>query len=329
MKIQYLLQFGVEENSGMDRGDLANLTAFVAVADQRSFRAAGSRLGVTPSALSHSMRQLEERLGVRLLHRTTRSVSVTDAGVRLLERLRPAISQISDALEGLNQERQRPVGRLRIYANHVPAAAVIAPVWGRFLSTYPEVHLELAVGEAPIDIVARGFDAGIGPRDRAPVDMIAVRVMGPMKVAIVGAPTYFARQRPPRTPDDLARHSCVQYRRVGDGTVFAWPFVRSRKTRRISVDGRVMVDNPDLAVRAAVDGLGIAYTIEALADPFLRSGQLVRVLEDWSPSIEGMFLYYPGHRQVPAPLRALIDMIRAPRGSAPTRRSLQNPFAER
>jgi DNA-binding transcriptional LysR family regulator len=312
----------------MNRADLADLTAFVAVADHLSFRAAASRLAVTPSALSHSMRQLEERLGMRLLNRTTRSVAVTDAGLRLLERLRPAISEIAGALEDLNQGRQRPLGRLRVYANHVAASAVIAPIWGRFLSTYPDVHLELAVGMAPIDIVAKGFDAGIGPRDRAPADMIAVRVMGPMKIVVVGAPTYFARRRPPRTPDDLARHTCVQYRLAADGGVSAWRFERNRKSRRIAVDGRVIVNDPDLAVRAAVDGLGIAYTLEALAEPFLRSGQLVRVLEDWSPAFEGMFLYYPGSRQVPATLRALIDMIRATRGSAPTRRSLQNPFAE-
>jgi DNA-binding transcriptional LysR family regulator len=312
----------------MDRADLANLTAFVAVADQRSFRAAASRLGVTPSALSHSMRLLEERLGVRLLHRTTRSVSVTDAGLRLLERLRPAIDQISGALEDLNQERQRPSGRLRIYAIPLAAEAVIAPIWGRFLSTYPEVRLELAVGEATIDIVAKGFDAGIGPHDRAPADMIAVRVMAPMKVAVVGAPAYFARQRPPRSPDDLARHSCIEYRRAADGDVLKWALKRNRKSRQTSVDGRLMVNSPFLAVRAAVDGLGIAYTIEALAEPFLRSGQLVRVLEDWSPSFEGLFLYYPGHRQVPAALRAFIDMIRSNRGSAPAKSSLRNPFAE-
>ena len=312
----------------MDRGDLADLTAFVAVADQLSFRGAASRLGVTPSALSHSMRQLEERLGMRLLNRTTRSVSVTDAGLRLLERLRPAISEIAGALEDLNQERQRPVGRLRICAIHLAASAVIAPIWKRFLSTYPDVHLELAVGEAPIDIVAKGFDAGIGPHDRVPADMIAVRVMGPLKVVVVGAPTYFARRRPPRTPDDLARHICVEYRREADGDVLMWLFERNRKSRRISVEGRAMVNNADLAVRAAVDGLGIAYTGEALAEPFLRSGQLVRVLEDWSPSFEGLFLYYPGHRQVPAALRALIDMVRTARGSAPGKRSLKNPFAQ-
>ena len=149
-----------------------------------------------------------------------------------------------------------------------------------------------------------------------------------MKVVVVGAPTYFARRRSPRTPDDLARHSCVQYRRAADGDVFAWPFKRNRKSRRISVDGRVMVDDPDLAVRAAVDGLGIAYTIEALAEPFLRSGHLVRVLEEWSPSVQGLFLYYSGHRQVPATLRALIDMIRAVRGSPQARRLIENPFTK-
>jgi DNA-binding transcriptional LysR family regulator len=312
----------------MDRGDLANLTAFVAVADHLSFRAAASRLGVTPSALSHTMRQLEERLGLRLLHRTTRSVSVTDAGHRLLERLRPAIEQIASALEDLNQERNRPVGRLRIYAIHTAAAAVIAPVWQRFLTTYPEVHLELQLGEAPIDIVAKGFDAGIGPRDRAAADMIIVRVMGPMKLAVVGAPSYFARHQKPRTPDDLIRHSCVEYRRALDGAAYEWAFERSGKSRKISVNGRVMVNDIDLAVRAAVDGLGIAYTIEAQAEPFLRSGQLVRVLEDWSPSFGGFFLYYPSHRQVPAALRALIEMIRAAGGSNSSTRLNENPFSE-
>jgi DNA-binding transcriptional LysR family regulator len=311
----------------MDRGDLANLTAFVAVADQRSFRAAALRLGVTPSALSHSMRQLEERLGVRLLHRTTRSVSATDAGRRLLDQLRPAMDQIAGALDNLDRERLRPSGRLRIYAtSHLVATAVIVPVWDRFLSTYPEVHFELHLGDAPIDIVAMGYDAGIGPRDRAAADMIAVRVMGPMKIALVGAPAYFARRRQPRAPDDLARHSCVQYRLALGGGTFVWPLVRNGKTRRITVDGRVMVNDADLATRAAVDGLGIAFTPEALAEPFLRSGQLVRVLEDWSPSFEGFFVYYPGHRQVPASLRAFIDMVRAGRGAAPARSSLKNPF---
>ena len=311
----------------MDRSDLANLTAFVAVADQRSFRAAATRLGVTPSALSHSMRQLEERLGVRLLNRTTRSVSATDAGQRLLNQLRPAIDQIADALENLNQERLRPMGRLRIYAtSNLVATAVVVPIWDRFLSTYPEVHLELHVGDAPIDIVAEKYDAGLGPQDRAAADMIAVRVTGPMKMAIVGAPTYFARRRTPRTPDDLAGESCIQYRLAVGGTL-VWPLLRNGKTRRIAVEGRIMVNDTNLAIRAAVDGLGIAFTPEALAEPFLRSGQLVRVLEDWSPSFEGIFVYYPGHRQVPASLRAFIDMIRTTSGSVSARSSRKNPFA--
>ena len=286
----------------MDRGHLADLTAFVAVADHLSFRAAASQLGVTPSALSHSMRQLEERLGVRLLHRTTRSVSVTDAGRRLLDRLRPAIDQIAGALEDLNQERQRPCGSAaRSTATiHMAAAAVIAPIWGRFLSTYPEVHLELAVDEAPIDIVAKGFDAGIGPRDRAAADMIAVRVTGPMKVAVVGAPNYFARRRPPRTPDDLARHSCVQYRLAADGDVLRGRSSGTANTRRISVDGQVMVNDPDLArsrggrrARHRIHGRGSGRTVPALGTAGPGAGGLVAVVRrtvpllSWAPAGPG------------------------------------------
>jgi DNA-binding transcriptional LysR family regulator len=311
----------------MNRSDLADLNAFVAVANHLSFRAASAQLGVTASALSHSMRQLEERLGVRLLHRTTRSVSLTDAGLRLLEGLRPAIDQISGALETLHQQRQRPFGRLRIYASHLAATAVVAPMWGRFLSTHPDVSLELWVDMRPIDIVASSFDAGIGPKYWAAADMIAVRLRRPMKVSVVGAPKYFEQRRPPRTPDDLASHSCIQYRFSPGGAAVPWTFERNGKTKRVSLRGGVTVNVPDLAVRAAVDGLGIAYTVETLAAPFLRTGQLVRVLEGFSPSVEPFFLFYPGHRQVPAALRAFIDMIRAP-ASAPGRRSLKNPFSK-
>jgi DNA-binding transcriptional LysR family regulator len=310
----------------MQRSDLADLTAFVAVADELSFRAAATRVGVTPSALSHAMRQLEERLGVRLLHRTTRSVALTDQGRRLLERLRPAIAQIDGALEDLDQERRRPFGRLRIHASAGAATAAIAPVWDRFLATYPDVHLELQVDDAPVDIVAKGFDAAIGMRERAAADMIAVRVTGPMKVVVVGAPAYFARRPAPCTPDDLALHSCIQYR-WGD-SVFVWPFQRNGKSRRISVRGPVTVNRPGLAVRAAVDGLGIAYAIEPPAEPFIRSGQLIRVLEKWLPPYEGYFLHYPGHRQVPAALRALIDMIRTSRRPTRSNEALANPLTE-
>jgi len=310
----------------MQRGSLADLTTFIAVADSLSFRVAASHLGVTASALSHSMRQLEERIGTRLLNRTTRSVSLTDAGVRLLERLRPAVDQITDALEDLNQERGRPVGRLRIYVTNMAAMAVIAPIWKRYLSTYPEVNLEVEVGEPTIDIVAKGFDAGIGPQNRTAIDMIAVRVTGPIKIAVVGAPSYFAQRKPPRTPDDLSRHSCVQYRRGPDGHIFDWIFERNGKSRAISVNGRVIVNNSELALRAALDGLGVAYTPEAQADPFVRSGQLVRVLEDWSPALQGLFLYHSSHRRVPAALRALIDMMQMARTTTSSTRSIKDPF---
>jgi DNA-binding transcriptional LysR family regulator len=309
----------------MRRGDIADLSAFVAVADNLSFRAAAARLGVTPSALSHTMRLLEERLGARLLHRTTRSVSVTDTGLRLLERLRPAIAEIDGALEDLKEERHRPSGQLRIHATHVAAMAVIVPVWARFLATYPDVQLEVEIDEGPVDMAAKGFDAGVGQRYRAAQDMVAVPVTGPMTVSVVGAPTYFARRAAPRTPRQLDRHSCVEYRRVR-GTILPWRFERNGKSVEVHARGPVVVNSIDLAVRAAADGLGIAYGVAPLTEPFLRTGQLVRILADWSPSFEGLFLYYHRHRQIPAALRALIDMIRRERELAGKAR--QNPFTE-
>ncbi|MDR3440320.1 LysR family transcriptional regulator [Telmatospirillum sp.] len=298
----------------MRRNDLADLAAFIRIAEQLSFRSAASRLGVTPSALSHTMRLLEERLGVRLLNRTTRSVSLTDAGLRLQERLRPAIDQISDALEDLNEERQRPFGRLRIFTIHNIASAVIAPMWRQFLSTYPEVHLDISVNASPVDLVANGFDAGIGPRDWAAADMIAVRLMNPVKVAVVGAPSYFSQRSLPQTPDDLIHHDCIQWRLPPSDTLYEWSFERNGTPCRISPGSRLTVNDHDLTLRAAVDGLGIAYSFEAIVAPFLQSGQLVRVLEEWSPHIDGLFLYYPGQRKIPAALRAFIDMVRSAAG---------------
>jgi DNA-binding transcriptional LysR family regulator len=309
----------------MRRNELADLTAFIAIADHLSFRAAATQLRVTPSALSHTMRQLEERLETRLLNRTTRSVSLTSAGHRLLQRLRPAVDQIATALEDIDRERGHPSGRLRLTVTSV-AASAIAQLWSRFLSTYPEVELEVQVDSGPVDIVRYGFDAGIRAREQIPSDMVAVRMTGPFKVAVVGGPQYLALQRIPRTPDDLASHDCVQYRFAADTPLFKWPFLREGRLRHISVSGRVIVNNPDLALRAAIDGLGLAYTTEAQALPFLRSGQVVRVLEEWSPMLEGLFLYYPGHRQVPPALRALIDLFQATRNAGPAKNLLQNPF---
>ena len=298
----------------MKRDSLDDLKVFAIVADHRSFRVAAAQLGRTPSAISHTMRQLEDRLDLRLLHRTTRSVSLTDAGLRLLERLRPALLEISGAIEDLNEERKRPMGRLRLYATHPAAMAVVAPLWGRFLASYPDVHLELDVSERTIDITAAGFDAGIGPRDRAPDDMIVVQVTTPLKMAVVAAPAYLARRSAPLIPEELADHACIELR-LADGSLFEWPFERGGKLRTIAVHGPVTVTNIDFAVRAAADGLGIAYVTRPQAEPFLRSGQLVELLVEALPWFEGMFLYYPGHRQVPTPLRAFIDMARVRGGS--------------
>jgi DNA-binding transcriptional LysR family regulator len=309
----------------MRRGALPDLDTFLLVAEHLSFRAAAERLGLTSPAISHSMRQLEARLGVRLLNRTTRNVSLTQAGFRLLDRLRPAFDQISGALEELNEERQRPVGRLRIWASPIAPAIVIMPIWQRYLSTYSEVQLEVWADIGRVDIVASGFDAAIGAKDWAPSDMIRARVTGPIRIAVVGAPAYFAGRRPPRTPDDLASHNCIQYRLGAKGPLAKWRFERKGKAREIAVAGRLTVNGADLAVRAALDGIGVAYVPEEFAAPFLRTGQLTRVLESWSAAIEGLFLFYPGRRQVPTALRAFIDMARAPE-SISVGRSLKSPF---
>jgi DNA-binding transcriptional LysR family regulator len=308
----------------MQRGALSDLDTFLLVAEHLSFRAAAERLELTAPAVSHAIRQLETRLGVRLLNRTTRSVSLTDAGVRLLERLRPAFDQISGALEDLNEERQRPAGRLRIWLS--PAATIVVlPVWRRYLSDYPEVQLEIWVDLGEVDIVASGFDAVIAPKGWMAADMIAVRVAGPIQIAAVGAPAYFDGRRAPRTPEDLASHSCIHYRLGAKGPIAKWHFERNGETCQITVPGQLTVNTLELAIRAALDGLGIARVPEELAAPFLRTGQLKRVLESWSAPVEGLFLGYHGHRQLPTALRAFIDMVRVAK-SITDRRSLKNPF---
>jgi DNA-binding transcriptional LysR family regulator len=295
----------------MLRGALSDLDTFLLVAEHLSFRAAAERLELTAPAVSHSIRQLETRLGVRLLNRTTRSVALTHAGVRLLERLRPAFDQISGALEDLNEERQRPTGRLRIWAAPLGATLAVMPIWQRYLSTYPEVQLEIWTELGPVDLVTSGFDAFIGPNRWAAPNMIKVRLTGPIEVAIVAAPGYFAGRRPPRTPEDLLSHSGIQYRFGAKGPVAKWDFERNGKEKHITVPGRVTVNIIELALRAALDGLGIARVPAELAAPYLRSGQLMRVLENWPAMVEGYFLFYHGRRQVPAALRAFIDMVRA------------------
>jgi len=306
--------------------DVAALTAFVQVAELNSFRAAAARLGVTPSALSQTMRQLEGRLGVRLLNRTTRSVSLTDAGVRLLDQLRPAFGQIGGALEDLNRQRKRPVGTLRIHATPGAAAVVVAPVWERFLSAYPDVQLELRVDHAPADLVAMGFDAVIGCREHLATDMVAVRATGPMRMAVVAAPAYLARYGQPHTPEDLLGQRCIRYRFALDQPLSEWSFIRDGQLQRVPVGGRVILNSSELAVRAAIDGVGMTYTVDAHAQVFLRSGLLVKVLEEFSPSSEGLWVGYPSRRHISAALRAFLDMVRDTDRSPGT--ALTIPFPE-
>jgi DNA-binding transcriptional LysR family regulator len=298
----------------MKRSELPDLAAFVAVADSLSFRAGAARLGITRSALSHAMQHLEQRLDVRLLHRSTRGVALTDTGRHLFESLQPAFAGIEQALSDLDRERGRPCGRLRLHVSAGAAAAVVAPVWRAFLAAHPRVQLDIEMGDGPVDVVTGGFDAAIAIRDFAAADMIAVKVSDPWKAVVVGAPSYLCRRAEPRTPDELTEHDCIQYRL--DGALFPWPFLREGTRRRIAVHGPVTVNTSELAVRAAIDGLGLAFIDDAVATPFLRSGQLRAVLSDWSPSFEGYFLIYSGRRQVASPLRALIEMLRARRAAA-------------
>jgi DNA-binding transcriptional LysR family regulator len=297
----------------MERAALPDLNTFLLVAEHLSFRAAAERLELTAPAVSHSIRQLETRLGVRLLNRTTRSVSLTHAGFRLLDRLRPAFDQISGALEELNDGRQRPTGRLRIWADPMAATMVVVPIWQHYLATYPEVQLDMWADLDQPNIVAAGFDVGIGPKHWVASDMIAVRVTGAIKIAVVGSPIYFAGRPPPRSPEDLASHSCIQYRSGANGPLAKWQFEHSGKAQQVAVAGRVTVNSPELAIRAALDGVGIAYVREALVAPFLHTGQLVRVLEGCAAWVESQFLFYHRRRQLPITLRAFIDMVRAPK----------------
>ena len=301
----------------MRGADLSDLSAFAAVAEHLSFRVAAEQLGLTPSALSHRMRQLEERVGVRLFHRTTRSVALTDAGRRLLERVSPAIEQISGAVDDLTREREKPMGKLRLHTAPIGLEMVMGPILRAFLDNHPDVELELS-GPTPVsDIVEAGFDAGISLQEFVALDMTALRVVPNMRIAVVASPSYFANRPIPTVPNDLLQHNCIRYRVPIGGQLMNWTFTQERtsrpllaKTDVVPVTGNLIVGDINFAVRAAINGVGIAYTLESVTDFLVRAGHLVRVLEDWSPSLEGFYLYYPGNRQIPAALRALIDMIK-------------------
>jgi DNA-binding transcriptional LysR family regulator len=294
----------------MTRDDLDVLSAFLAVAEERSFTRAARGLGVSPSALSHAIRGLEERLGVPLLARTTRSVAPTEAGEQLLAHLRPALADIRGALDQIVGQRDRPAGRVRLLVSRLAAALVLAPKLGRFASRCPDVVLDITTtDETRVDLVAGRFDAGIHLGEFIERDMVAVRVSGDQRTAIVASPPYFTSHPRPASPRDLPRHRCINFRHGSSG-VYRWEFDKGKRSLTVAVNGPLILDDVQTMIRAAIDGVGLAFTLEEHVAPHLASGALVRVLEDWCPPFAGYFLYYPRRRRQPAALSALIETLR-------------------
>jgi DNA-binding transcriptional LysR family regulator len=300
----------MKESSPMTLPGLPALEIFLAVARHGSFRRAATERRVSPSALSHAIRGLEDTLGVRLFNRTNRSIRLTAAGELLLERVGPALGDIAEAVSQVNAFRGRPAGLLRLNVPRIAAELIVRPVMGRFLATYPEITLEVVSDDGLVDIVAEGFDAGIRPGRRLAQAMIAVPVGTRRRFAVVASGDYFAGHGKPEVPQDLHAHACIE-RRYPGGARYAWEFARGDETMEVDVSGPLVLDDSMLMVAAALDGVGIAFVYETLVAADIARGTLVRVLEDWCPALPHFFLYYPGRRQTPAPLRAFIDMVRA------------------
>jgi DNA-binding transcriptional LysR family regulator len=305
-----LLTRMVNQTSSVTMPSCPALEAFLAVARHGSFRRAAAERHVTPSALSHVIRGLEDTLGVRLFNRTNRSIRLTEAGEHLLKRIRPALCDINEAIAQVNAFRGRPAGLLRLNVPRIAAEMIVKPVMGRFLAAYPEIRLDVVTNDGLVDIVAAGFDAGIRPGRLLAQDMIAVPVGARRRFAVVGAPGYFAGRERPVAPQDLHGHSCIG-RSYPSGARYAWEFGREGEALEVDVTGPLVVDDSALMVAAALEGVGVAFVYESLVAEAIARGALVRVLEDWCPQLPHFFLYYPGRRQIPAPLRAFVDMVRA------------------
>jgi DNA-binding transcriptional LysR family regulator len=294
----------------MKRDALGDLEAFLAIARERSFTLAAAGLGVSTSALSHTMRRLEERLGVRLLTRTTRSVSVTEAGEQLALRLGPHLDGINAELEGLGEFREKPAGTLRITTSAHAAVTILVPALETLLPTVPGLSVELNVDAGFVDIVAERFDAGVRLGETVAQDMIAVRIGPDMSMAAAASPAYFARRGQPKTPRDLAGHSCINLRFPTHGGVYVWEFEKAGRPLNVRVEGQLTVNDTNAALRAAVGGLGITYLPDDMVEPHIRSGELVRVLANWCPPFPGFHLYYPSRRQQSPALAALVEALR-------------------
>jgi DNA-binding transcriptional LysR family regulator len=293
----------------MQRAGMFELNAVLAVATHRSFRAAATELGISPSALSHAIAALEQKMAVRLFHRTTRSVALTETGERFLARIRPALREISEAMDLVNEFRDTPSGTLRINTSEDAAKMILTPLVLEFLRRYPQMRIDLVSEGRMVDIVAEGFDAGIRLAESVPRDMIAVPCSPPLRFVVVGAPSYLQAHQPPLVPADLMEHQCIRGR-LPSGAPLRWEFAKRGESQVIDVEGVLNVGGSNLTLEAALSGMGLAYVIEHAAREHLDSGRLIAVLEDWTPPFPGLCLYYSGHRHVPAGLRAFIDLIK-------------------
>jgi len=295
----------------MDRDTWNDLAVFAAIVEAGSFTGAGVGLGVTASALSHRMRSMEARMGLRLLNRTTRSVAPTEAGERLLASLRPAIAEVDAALVALDTDRARPVGRVRVTAHRSAAFGLVLPRLGRFAEAWPEVTVELVVDDGLVDIVRAGFDAGIRRLPSLEQDMVSVRLDDGVQLTMVASPDYLAAAGTPMTPADLEGHRCLNYRLPTAGSLYRWTFERDGQTTTMDVPGGFVTNDIDMLCDGAVAGLGVACVIATQAAPFLASGALVSVLDDWRPRLPANYLYYAGRRNLPPALRVFIDAMKA------------------
>jgi DNA-binding transcriptional LysR family regulator len=293
----------------MPQQNFNDLAAFAAVAQERSFTRAAAKLGVSQSALSQTVRALEERLGLRLLTRTTRSVAPTEAGDRLLQTVAPSFEAIESQLAALSALRDKPAGTIRITAGEHPAVSILQPALKRFLPDHPDINVEIIVDHGLTDIVAEGYDAGVRLGEQVAKDMIAVRIGPELRMAVVGSPAYFEHRPPPRTPQDLTSHTCINMRLPTYGGLFAWGLEKDGREVNVRCDGQLVVNTLALRVSSAVDGLGLAYMPEDQALPHLQDGSLRRVLEDWCPYFPGYHLYYASRRHSPA-LALLAETLR-------------------
>jgi DNA-binding transcriptional LysR family regulator len=292
----------------MSRAALIELNAVVAVAAHRSFRKAAAELGMSPSALSHTIAALEQRMGVRLFNRTTRSVSPSEAGAQFLARVQPALTQISDAIAGVDEFRATPSGTIRLNTSEGAARMILVPVILEFLQRYPDMQVDIATEGRLVDIVAEGFDAGIRAMEQVPLDMIAVQCSPAIRFLVAGSPAYFKQHGKPRTPNDLRSHVCIRSR-LPSGGLYDWDFERG--TQKISIEpaGPLTLDNHNLMIEAAIHGAGLVWTNEhAMAEP-IASGKLVPVLAQWSPTHAPLSLYYSSHRHVTAGMKAFLAVV--------------------